>query len=381
MDTSLLRLKKLLITAGYYSTELSRKVQSLFDQGVSIEEICEETGLSNVDSNGSQWWGPVIGNISSRRTVVLSVNLEGNITVYVDGVKMYSYATPAGYSLADGSMQFAIGGRGVWGGFRNPFVGEISNVAIYDFAVNDSQANELCVTHELKTGITTTATYVANVSTTPVFAGDVTSVPLTTAMSAEEMLAAINDANVVATLSDESSLDLPVIWTRVVNEAGVYTAYGYAVCEGMLTTVNKVEVSQVLTVSDVLVSIEVSSNPTKMTYVVGEELDLAGLTVNAVMGSGAKNAVEITADMVTGFDSSAAGKVTITITYEGKTTTLELTVEAAEEPTPGTGDEPTPGTGDEQKPSNGCGGSVIASIFGVLALAGATIVLRKKREE
>jgi LPXTG-motif cell wall-anchored protein len=31
--------------------------------------------------------------------------------------------------------------------------------------------------------------------------------------------------------------------------------------------------------------------------------------------------------------------------------------------------------------NNGCGGSIIASIFGVLALAGSVIVLRKKREE
>ena len=51
MDTSRVRLKKLLITAGYYSTEMSRKVQSLSDQGVSIEEICEKTGLSNAGVN------------------------------------------------------------------------------------------------------------------------------------------------------------------------------------------------------------------------------------------------------------------------------------------------------------------------------------------
>ena len=34
-----------------------------------------------------------------------------------------------------------------------------------------------------------------------------------------------------------------------------------------------------------------------------------------------------------------------------------------------------------EKPSNGCGGSVIASIFGVLALAGTVVVLRKRKEQ
>ena len=353
----------------------------------------ESSGNSNVDGNGTQWWGTVVGNIATRQTVVLSVDLEGNIVVYVDGVKKYSYATPAGYSLTDGNMRFAIGGNGVWGAFKNEFVGEISNVAIYDFAVNDSQAKELSVTHELKAGVTTTAPYVAEINTTPVFAGEATSAELTTLMSEEEMLAALNSANVKAMLSDESTLDLPVVWTEVVNEAGVYTAHGYAVCEGVLTAVNRVEVSHVLTVTDVLVAIEVATNPSKMTYVVGEELDLAGLVVNKVMGSGAESQVTVTADMVSGFDSSKAGTTTITISYEGKMVTIDLTVEAAEEPTPTPDPEPTPtpdpeptptptpGPNDKPDQNSGCGGSVLASIFGLLALAGATIVLRKKREE
>ena len=46
MNTSRVRLKKLLITAGYYSTASSRLVQSLLEKGYSIEQICVETGLS-----------------------------------------------------------------------------------------------------------------------------------------------------------------------------------------------------------------------------------------------------------------------------------------------------------------------------------------------
>ena len=45
MDTTRIRVRKLLITAGYYSSELTRKIQSLSDQGLSIEQICEKTGL------------------------------------------------------------------------------------------------------------------------------------------------------------------------------------------------------------------------------------------------------------------------------------------------------------------------------------------------
>lgn len=39
MDTSRMRVRKLLITAGYYSTATSREVQELYNQGKSIQEI------------------------------------------------------------------------------------------------------------------------------------------------------------------------------------------------------------------------------------------------------------------------------------------------------------------------------------------------------
>ncbi len=45
MDTTILRARKLLITAGYYSTEMSRKVRKLHEQGVPVSEIMETTGL------------------------------------------------------------------------------------------------------------------------------------------------------------------------------------------------------------------------------------------------------------------------------------------------------------------------------------------------
>ena len=45
MDTTVLRVRKLLITAGYYSTEMSRKIRELHEQGVSVSGMMEATGL------------------------------------------------------------------------------------------------------------------------------------------------------------------------------------------------------------------------------------------------------------------------------------------------------------------------------------------------
>ena len=45
MDTTPLRVRKMLVTAGVYSTRLSREVQKLYEEGYTIQQIMDETGL------------------------------------------------------------------------------------------------------------------------------------------------------------------------------------------------------------------------------------------------------------------------------------------------------------------------------------------------
>ena len=45
LNTTPITVRKMLITAGYYSTELSRKVQDLYEQGCTIQKIMDQTGL------------------------------------------------------------------------------------------------------------------------------------------------------------------------------------------------------------------------------------------------------------------------------------------------------------------------------------------------
>lgn len=51
MNTTILRTRKLLITAEYYSTETSRTVQTLVAEGRSVEEIMAATGLKRASIN------------------------------------------------------------------------------------------------------------------------------------------------------------------------------------------------------------------------------------------------------------------------------------------------------------------------------------------
>lgn len=73
------------------------------------------------------------------------------------------------------------------------------------------------------------------------------------------------------------------------------------------------------------------TKPTKLEYFVGDTLDLTGgkLTVSYEDGRTPEE-VTLTADMVSGFDSTTAGDKTITVTYSGLTTTF--TVKVSEKP-------------------------------------------------
>lgn len=206
---------------------------------------------SDVDGNLNQWWAPEIGTIGSNlHNVVLSVDLEGKIEVYLDGVNKYSKQTPENYSVQHDNMYFAIGANGSWGGLRNFFNGQIANVAIYDFAVNEQQAKVLGYTKQVKTTTVSDLVYVNEISSTPVFENEtVASETLKDTMTAYEMLKVINKANVVATLSNDETVSVPVEWKDIEVNGDVYTLVGQAtVGNEHFTTVRNVEIRYELSV-------------------------------------------------------------------------------------------------------------------------------------
>ena len=73
--------------------------------------------------------------------------------------------------------------------------------------------------------------------------------------------------------------------------------------------------------------IEMATLP-KTVYVQGEWLDVSGGELKLCYNDGSYKTVTLYTDMVSGFDSSVIGTQTLTVTYEGETTTFEVTVNA-----------------------------------------------------
>ena len=79
----------------------------------------------------------------------------------------------------------------------------------------------------------------------------------------------------------------------------------------------------------VMEGIQVTKNPTKVVYEVGESFDPSGIEVSAVYDVGDPVVVDLEDVTFSGFDSATAGKKTITVSYGNFSTTFNVTVEKA----------------------------------------------------
>ena len=80
-----------------------------------------------------------------------------------------------------------------------------------------------------------------------------------------------------------------------------------------------------VTVKDYITNLEIVE-PTKKEYNYGEDLDLSGLAVKAVMKSGNKTNIAINNCKITGYNKNKLGNQTVTVSYNEKIATFQVTV-------------------------------------------------------
>lgn len=68
-------------------------------------------------------------------------------------------------------------------------------------------------------------------------------------------------------------------------------------------------------IEKILSSIEIKSQPNKVEYYVGEELDLTGATITVRYSDGGSTDKAITVAMISGYDKTCAGTQTLTVIY------------------------------------------------------------------
>ena len=81
-----------------------------------------------------------------------------------------------------------------------------------------------------------------------------------------------------------------------------------------------------ITVEDNLSGMIIKTLPTKLDYKYGESLDLTGGTIEVTKESGAKEIINMTSSMVSGYNSKIIGNQILTVTYEGITQQFSVNV-------------------------------------------------------
>ena len=106
---------------------------------------------ANIDGTTNAFWANEIGNVKTDgfQSVLLVADPGKKIEVYLDGVLKYSYDLPQNFTFSDPNMRFALGGGSCWGNLYNPFIGQLKNVEIYDFALNETQIAQYAATKKV----------------------------------------------------------------------------------------------------------------------------------------------------------------------------------------------------------------------------------------
>ncbi len=111
-----------------------------------------------------------------------------------------------------------------------------------------------------------------------------------------------------------SGWDFTNVWTM-----NQYYEYPYPQLRAVIQNSNKV-----------IDSVAWRTRPSKINYYVGEELDVKGGYIRVYYTDGTSEAIAVTRNMVSGFDSTTAGTKTLTVRYRGQS--LEYQVDVIEEP-------------------------------------------------
>lgn len=112
----------------------------------------------------------------------------------------------------------------------------------------------------------------------------------------------------------------------------------------------------------VVSSISANKDTFKTEYNVGQDLDLTNSTIKVLKSNDTSTDVKVTSDMISGYDKFKATKQTITISYQGKQTTVEVAVV-----------EPI-NTGDASN-------MMLAGSLATIAMAGLAFVSIRKKSE
>ena len=137
----------------------------------------------------------------------------------------------------------------------------------------------------------------------------------------------LSGGKITATYSDNTTEDIDMTSSKVTSSKFDNTKVGKQTIT--LTYEGKTTTFDVDVIAKTVTGITVKTKPSKLSYIQGSEnLNLSGGKITATYSDNTTEDIDMTSSKVTSskFDNTKVGKQTITLTYEGKTTTFDVDV-------------------------------------------------------
>lgn len=140
----------------------------------------------------------------------------------------------------------------------------------------------------------------------------------------------VTGLTLTVTLSDGTTRSIPVAesWVSGFDSSAAATGQELTITYGGRGAITTTYTIDIAAETNPVTSIEVSSKNHKTQYIVGEDLDITGLTLAVHRQTGGPEEVKVLPGMVSGFNSDVIGTKDVTIEYHGITTTYQITVVA-----------------------------------------------------
>jgi DNA-binding protein YbaB len=268
-------------------------------------------------------------NADTQGAQILTITINGktttfNVTVNDAALESIAVTTPPTKTVYAKGEALDISGLVVTGTYNDsttkPETVTLDNITGYNALPDATPSNQtLTVTINGKT-----ATFNVTVNAATLVSIAVTAQPTKTVYAKGEALD-ISGLVVTGTYTDATTRPETVTLSDITG----YNADTQG-AQTLTVTINGKTATFNVTVNDAaLESIAVTTPPTKTVYAKGEALDISGLVVTGTYSDESTKIETVTTANITGYNPNTLGSQTLTVTINGKTTTFNVTVNAA----------------------------------------------------
>ncbi len=334
---------KLIYTLGDSLDITGLVVTGTYSDGSTSTEPLTLADVSGFDSSAASSSETLTVTYQTQTT---SYNVAINPTLMLDSIAITHPADKLIYTVGDSLDITGLVVTGTYSdGSTSTLPVSVSNIFGFDSSI-PNPSETLTIAYEGKyVSLFATATYTITINAGP--SGPIAVTGVTVSPTSLNLTAGGATGNLTASVIPSNATNQNIFWNTDNAEvatvsSGVVTPIAAGIAnitvtteDGSFVATSTVTVTATSTPPPTLQSIAITSPATKLSYNIGDTLDITGLAVTGTYSDGSTSIEPISVSNISGFDSSAANpNEVLTVTVSGLTTNYTVVINAGSVSTP-----------------------------------------------